>query len=486
MSIAIMLLILPVLAAAAVLAVPAGSQSRTPFHVALAGAGAVLLAALLMATGFDGALSEPQFEARYAWIPEIGISFHVGVDGVSLAMVLLTAILFVAAILAAMADTVPMARGFLVWMLLLEAAILGVFLSLDWFLFYLFWELALIPMFFLIGLWGAERRAEAAFKFFLYTLAGSAVMLVGLMAAYLETHGAGFEMTAIAAAVSAADGELQAFILVCMFVGMAVKIPVVPLHGWLPVAHVEAPVPVSMILSGVMLKMGGYGLIRATAIAPEGVAMVSGYAIALAILSIVYGAALALRQDDLKAMVAFSSISHMGFVTLGVMSMTVMGQSGAVIQMFSHGLVTAALFMLVGIVYARTHSRHLSGLDGIARLSPRYVTILAVTLLATMGLPGLSGFAGEFRVFVGAYDRWGLSVALAGLGVLITTAYCLRVFGRLVGTGRPAGEVRMEDLRAVELAVLVPLVALMIGLGLQPGLLGRMVDGTLSVAAWLR
>lgn len=486
MNLAILLLILPALTAAAVFAVPSGSNDRLPFQIALAGAGGVLIAALAMALAFDPLTAGPQFESRHAWIPEIGISFHIGVDGVAMAMILLTAILFAVAVIAAMSEIRFGRRGFLAWFLLLEAAIMGVFLALDWFLFYLFWELALIPMFFLIGLWGGERRAEAAYKFFLYTLAGSVVMLVGLMAGYLETDGGGFDMSQIAGAVGAADGELQTFILICICVGMAVKIPVVPLHGWLPVAHVDAPVPVSMILSGVMLKMGGYGLIRATEMAPQGAAALSGLAIALAVLSIIYGAALALRQDDLKAMVAYSSISHMGFVTLGVMSMTVAGQSGAVIQMFSHGLVTAALFMLVGIVYSRLNERRLSGLGGAARFTPRYKTVLAVTLLATMGLPGLSGFVGEFRVFVGAYDRWGLAAATAGVGVLITVAYCLKVFGRLAGTPAPDGSAPMDDLRAPEIAALAPLAVLMFVLGVQPGLLGQLVDGSLSAAAWLR
>lgn len=470
----VLLLALPVLGALAAAAAPAGADGRGPLRAAVAAAGAVLLLALALLARFDPAAGE-QFATRLAWVPEIGISFHLGLDGLALVMVLLTALLTPVALLAIPSTMAAPSRAFAVWFLLLEATVMGVFAARDWFLFYLFWELALIPMFFLIGVWGGERRARAAYAFFLYTLAGSVVMLVGLMAAYVRTlaEGAthGFEMAAFVQAMAAAPAGLQAFVFLCVGLGMAVKVPVVPLHGWLPAAHVEAPVPASIILSGVLLKMGGYGLIRLAEMVPGAFAAFGPAVLAIGLLTVIYGAVLAFRQDDLKAMIAYSSISHMGFVVIGVGSLTEIGLRGAALQMFSHGLITAALFLLVGVLYARTHSRSLLMSAGQGRGSPRFMTLLTVALLASMGLPGLSGFVGEFQVVMGGFERWGLPVALAGLGVLMITAFSLRVFGRMALAPVRDGATAMRDLGTVEMVALVPLAALMLLLGLFPGLL---------------
>ena len=473
MSGSLLLLILPLFTALLVAIVPTRSEhSRTPLAVAIGGASLTLILTLLLATRFD-TTAGVQFVTLLEWIPEIGIAFHLGLDGVSLLMAILTALLAAVALFAVPGTMGRTGRAFLVWFLLLEVSVLGVFAARDWFLFYLFWEIALVPMFFLIGIWGGERRAQASYAFFLYTLAGSMLMLIGLMAGFVQAGGQDFAMDKIAAAMRAAPAELQVLVFAFVFVGMAVKVPLVPLHGWLPSAHVEAPVPVSMVLSGVLLKMGGYGLLRLAEMVPGPFSTFDDAIMAAAILSIVYGAVLAFRQDDLKAMIAYSSISHMGFVVLGIGSMTESGLRGAVVQMFSHGLVTAALFLLVGLVYAQTHSRSLIRATGIARANPRFAVLMTMSLLAAMGLPGLSGFVGEFQVFVGAYQRWGLVVAIAGIGVLLTTAYSLRVFGRLVIAPEPNGRARMRELGAMEMAALVPLASLMVVIGVYPDVVGR-------------
>lgn len=474
-----LLLLFPMLAALATAISPDGSNGRGSLWTAFTGSLSSLVLVAVLALQFDQGQGE-QFTTRLPWVPEIGVVFHLGLDGLSLVMVGLAAILFCAGVLAVPGTMSRVSKPFLVWFLLLEAAVMGVFASRDWFLFYLFWEIALIPMFFLIGLWGGANRTRAAYSFFLYTLAGSVVMLVGLMAAYVEAVGKhatdSFEMSVIAQTMQGASAELQAFVFVCVFIGMAVKVPAVPMHGWLPAAHVEAPVPASIILSGVLLKMGGYGLVRLAEMVPGAFAEYGAIVLALGVLTIVYGAVLAFRQDDMKAMIAYSSVSHMGFVILGVGSLTDLGMRGAAFQMFSHGIVTAVLFLLVGVVYAQTHSRSLLLASGIGKTAPRFMTLMTIALLASMGLPGLSGFVGEFHVFMGSYERWGLIVALAGLGVLMTTAYSLRVFGRMaISPNKGEGNV-LRDLGAIELTAIVPLTVIMIVLGLFPSMIAEFVS----------
>jgi NADH-quinone oxidoreductase subunit M len=459
---------MPLIAAALLALVPARSV-RAVQGVALAGTAATLALALVVLISFDAAQPGLQFAERLPWVPEIGVTYSIGVDGLSLPMVLLTALLALVAVVASIGMITDKVKSYFVWFLLMEFAILGVFLAQDWFLFYVFWEVALIPMFFLIGVWGDEKRGAASMSFFLYTLAGSVLMLIGMVAAYLATPQHTFDMAEVAKSHTGWDRDFQILVFCAFFVGMAVKIPTVPLHGWLPLAHVQAPVPVSMMLSGVLLKMGAYGLLRLLDVAPQGAEWALPYLLALGLLSVVYGAFMAWRQDDLKSMVAYSSISHMGFVVVGVASLNISGISGAVMQMFTHGVITAALFMLVGVVYARTHSRSLSDMGGLAKPAPRYAVVMTVALLASMGLPGLAGFISEFHVLVGAFERWGLWVVIAGVGVLVTSAYSLRVFGRMfIDPATPKSD-GMSDLTLRETLAVAPLVLLMIGLGLFPG-----------------
>ena len=344
----------------------------------------------------------------------------------------------------------------------------------------MFWEITLIPMFFLIGIWGGKERSTASMSFFLYTLGGSVFMLLGIIAAYLSTPEHTFDMIQMAKAHIGWSKEFQIMVFLAFFLGLAVKVPVFPLHGWLPLAHVEAPVPVSMILSGVLLKMGAYGLLRISGLVPEGLLWFLPFLLALGLINIVYGSLMAWRQTDLKAMVAFSSISHMGFVLIGIAGLTVAGFTGAVMQMFTHGIITGALFLLVGVIYERTHTRQVTDFGGLSRNVPAYSVAMSLALLASMGLPGLAGFISEFHALVGAWERWGLYVAFASIGILVTAAYSLRTIGRMfMGPFNPRWE-GLQDLSPREYAAVLPLMALMIGLGLFPSYALTLMNATLG------
>ncbi len=428
---------------------------------------------------FDGQSTGMQFAERYAWIPEMGMTYSLGLDGLSFPMVLLTSLLSLVSMIVAMSIT-DRVKGFFAWFLLLESALLGVFMAQDWFLFYMFWEITLIPMFFLIGIWGGKGRGLASMSFFLYTLAGSVFMLLGIIAAYLSTPEHTFDMLEMVEANTGWSREFQIFGFVAFFLGMAVKVPVFPLHGWLPLAHVEAPVPISMMLSGVLLKMGAYGLIRAALLFPMGIEWAAKFLWILAALSIVYGALMAWLQTDLKAMVAYSSISHMGFVVMGISGLNLTGFSGAVFQMFAHGLITGALFLLVGVIYERTHTRESTDFGGLSQVVPIYAGMMSLAFLASMGLPGMAGFIGEFHALLGAFERWGLWVILATLGILITAAYSLRAIGQMfMGEFNTRWE-GLNDMSPRELIALSPLAILIIGLGIFPGFGLALIHPTLA------
>lgn len=479
------ILALPAAAGILIALMPSASLRLAQAIALLASLATALLSWGLLGS-FDPAQSGLQFVESVPWVPEIGVTYTVGLDGLSLPMVLLTTLLTVVAVLASAGLGKASSKAYFSWFMFMESAVLGVFLAQDWFLFYVFWELALMPMFFLIGVWGDEKRGVASMSFFLYTLAGSVLMLVGMMAAYLATPEHTFDMLKLAEAHAGWSQEFQVMVFAAFFIGMAVKVPTVPLHGWLPLAHVQAPVPVSMMLSGVLLKMGAYGLFRLLDVAPLGAEAFLPWLLVLGVVSIVYGAFMAWHQDDLKSMVAYSSISHMGFVLVGLASFNATGLSGAMMQMFTHGIVTAALFMLVGVVYAHTHTRRLSELIGVGRGTPRYAVVTTITLLAAAGLPGLAGFPSEFNVLLGGYERWGLWVGLVGVGILVSSAYCLRVFGRFFVA--PSGEraQAMRDLDAREMLALAPLLVLMIYLGLFPGALIELSSHAIAQLAIFR
>jgi len=427
---------------------------------------------------FDQSSSALQFVERLEWVPEMGMTYTLGVDGLSLPLVMLTTLLSLVAIIASYSIDERI-KAYFAWFLLMEFAILGVFMAQDWFLFYMFYEITLIPMFFLIGIWGGKERGPASMSFFLYTLGGSVFMLLGIIAAYLNTPTHTFDMIEMMKANVGWDRDFQIIVFLAFFLGVAVKIPAFPLHGWLPLAHVEAPVPVSMMLSGILLKMGGYGLMRITGLFPLGVEWFAPVLLAMGLINIVYGSLMAWKQTDLKTMVAFSSVSHMGFVLLGVAGLTVTGFTGATMQMVTHGFITAALFFLVGVIYERAHTRDVTEFGGLGRTMPFYATLMSLSLLASMGLPGLAGFISEFHALVGAFEKWKFWVIIASVGVLITAAYSLRTISKMfMGTFNPKWE-DLKDVNMREMVVLVPLALLMVGLGLFPSIALNLMKPTL-------
>jgi len=467
---------LPIAGLAVILLLPR-SQAALAKGVALAAGGGTLLLSWGLLAAFDRTSSEPQFTERATWIPELGMSYALGVDGLSFPMVLLATLLTVVALLASWKVDHSI-KAYFAWMMLLEFSILGVFMARDWFLFYVFWEVALVPMFFLIGMWGGPRKERATITFFMYTLSGSIVMLLGLFAIFLAADPHTFDMAALEAASSGWSRSFQLAPFLAFFVGFAVKIPVFPLHGWLPLAHVEAPTPVSIMLSGILLKLGAYGLLRIADTLPLGLEAFLPVLFILALINILYGAFLAFRQTDLKAVVAFSSISHMGFVLLGVAALNVTGVSGAVLMMLAHGIITGGLFLLVGFVYERTHTMDLGQLSGLSRQVPLYSTVTVLALLASMGLPGLMQFVAEFQALIGAFERWGLFVLFALVGILVTATFTLRVIASMFTGDLDDRWKGMADLNGRELAASVPLAVLTVALGIFPGPVLSLIHAT--------
>jgi len=467
---------LPIVGVAVIILLPRG-QARLAKAVALAAAGGSLVLSWGLLISFDRSSSEPQFTERTTWIPELGMTYSLGVDGLSFPMILLTTVLSVVALIASLKVDRNI-KAYFAWMLLLEFAILGVFVARDWFLFYVFWEIALVPMFFLIGMWGGPKKERATLTFFLYTLGGSIFMLLGIFAVYLATDPHTFDMAAIEAASGEWTRGFQIAPFLAFFVGFAVKIPVFPLHGWLPLAHVQAPTPVSIMLSGVLLKLGAYGILRVADALPLGLQAFLPWLFALALINILYGAFLAFRQTDLKAIVAFSSISHMGFVLLGIAALNVTGVSGAVFMMLAHGIITGGLFLLVGIIYERTHTMDIGQLSGLSGQVPVYAGITVLALLASMGLPGLAQFVGEFQTLIGAFERWGLFVLFASLGILVTATFTLRVIAGMFTGELDERWKGVHDLGGRELAAAVPLALLTVVLGIFPSFALGLTDAT--------
>ncbi len=467
---------LPLVGAVGILLLPR-AQAALARVVALVAAGGSLVLSWGLLTSFDRSSSEPQFTEQATWIPELGMTYSLGVDGLSYPLVLLTTVLAVVALIASLkVERSP--KAYFAWMMLLEFAILGVFVARDWFLFYVFWELALIPMFFLIGIWGGLKKERATLTFFLYTLGGSIFMLLGIFAIYLAADPHTFDMTTLEAASGAWTRSFQLLPFLAFLLGFAVKIPVFPLHGWLPLAHVQAPTPVSIMLSGVLLKLGAYGILRVADTLPLGLQAFLPVLFVLALVNILYGAFLAFRQSDLKAIVAFSSISHMGFVLLGIAALNVTGVSGAVFMMLAHGIITGGLFLLVGIIYERTHTMDLDQLSGLAGRVPRYAGVTVLVLLASLGLPGLAQFVGEFQTLIGAFERWGLYVLFASLGILVTATFTVRVIAAMFTGELDQRHKSLRDLDVREWTAVLPLAALTVVLGIFPGLALGLTDAT--------
>jgi NADH-quinone oxidoreductase subunit M len=452
-----------------------GTRARV---VALASTGLSLLAAFWMFARYDLQTGGTQFESAVPFIPQIGSSLRIGVDGVSLPLVILNCFLtFLVVVMSWNYDLRPQLYFTLVQ--LLQTAVTGVFISLDLFVFFLFWELELAPMFLLIGIWGGPRREYASMKFIIYTIAGSAFMLVGILALFFTTGVGTFDLFLISNGAKALPVATQVLMFLLLFVGFAVKVPLFPFHTWLPDAHVEAPTPISVLLAGVLLKMGGYGLIRlCMTLLPDGARVLVPLLVALGVISVIYGAMQALAQinGDLKKMIAYSSVSHMGYVVLGMAALTSTGFVGAVMQMFTHGTITALLFTMVGLVYDRTHTRIIPDMGGLAPKMPFIATGFVMAGLASLGLPGMNGFIGEFLVFIGAFEVLPWPTAIAVFAIVLTAGYITWMLMRVFfGTLDEHKWHALTDADAREKFVVVAMLAAIILTGMYPSIVADVI-----------
>lgn len=421
---------------------------------------------LFVCMDFDPNAAGFQFEERYEWFPEMGISYHMGIDGISLFFVLLSTFLTPFCIVASWGIK-NRVKEYMVAFLILECFMIGTFTSMDAILFYVFFEAVLIPMYLIIGVWGGPNRVYSSYKFFLYTLAGSVLMLLGLLALYYETG-----TTDIPELINYdVPLAMQPWIWLAFFASFAVKMPMWPVHTWLPDAHVEAPTAGSVILAGVLLKMGGYGFIRfSLSMLPEASFYFTPLIMWLSVIAIIYMSLVALVQKDMKKMIAYSSVAHMGFVTIGLFSVNVQGISGAVFQMLSHGLISGALFLCVGVVYDRLHTREISRYGGIVRNMPIYATLFMILMLGSVGLPGTSGFVGEFLTLIGLYRGFPLFTFIAGFGVVLGAAYMLLLYRKVIfGPQENEDAAAMKDVSKREIGLLAPLVVLVLWFGIAPG-----------------
>ncbi|MDX6768369.1 MAG: NADH-quinone oxidoreductase subunit M [Elusimicrobiota bacterium] len=435
--------------------------------VSFIAAGVSLVASLVMLRAFDADSAAMQFVERLPWIPSLNVNYSLGADGLSYPLVLLTTFMCVIALVGSLGIE-KRVKEYFFWFLVLETGMLGVFVALDFILFYVFWELTLVPMYFLIGVWGGPKREFAAIKFFLYTLTGSVFMFLGLLAMYFK-GGNTFDILQLMQLGPTWEPRFQILVFLALYLGLAVKIPAAPFHTWLPLAHVEAPTPISVILAAVLLKMGVYGLLRfCYQILPGGFQWFLPYLVLIAVINIVYGALCAMAQTDMKKMVAYSSVNHMGYCLLGIAGMSAAGFTGAVFQMVTHGIITGALFLLVGVVYDRAHTRDISAFGGLALKTPVYAGLMFLTCFASLGLPGLAGFVGEFMCFLGAFPMWKWHAAVSVLGIIATAAFFLRMMQKVfLGTFNEkwAG---IEDMTVRELVSVVPLAVLTVWFGVYP------------------
>jgi NADH-quinone oxidoreductase subunit M len=429
---------------------------------------------LLLLVRFDKNAAGFQYVERVDWIPSLGVKYNLGIDGISLLLVLLTTLVGFLAILSSWSSIQDRTKEYYAMFLLQQVGMIGVFISLDFFLFYVFWELVLVPMYFIIGVWGGPRRLYAAIKFFLYTLAGSVLMLLGILTLYFQHfYQFGFYTFEISELIKLdMPLGLQQWVFWAFFLGFAIKVPMFPFHTWLPDAHVEAPTAGSVVLAGVLLKMGTYGFIRfSLPLLPKASSdpwIVQMLAV-LSIIGIIYGALVSLMQKDWKKLVAYSSVSHMGFCTLGIFAMNPNGITGSVIQQINHGISTGMLFLIVGVVYERRHTREIKEYGGLAHVMPMYATVFAVAMLSSAGLPLLNGFIGEFTILQGAFEANRIWAAFATVGLVLGVAYLLWLYQRtMLGEVTNPKNLKLPDLHPREWAVFLPLIAWAVWIGVYP------------------
>jgi NADH-quinone oxidoreductase subunit M len=481
---------LPLIGALVVAVAPASSARPIALGFALA----TWVVSLILLIGYLPGRAGFEFVEQVDWIPTFGIQYKLGADGLSVALVVLTTTLSWISILASFKPIQTRIKEYMISFLVLEVGLIGVFLALDTFLFYIFWEIVLVPMYLIIGIWGGANRIYATIKFVLYTLVGSLLMLVAILAtayAFASGHGGSwvgafdFETLKTYAGTGGFADGLQLLAFIAFFLAFAIKVPMFPFHTWLPDAHTEAPTAGSVMLAAIMLKLGAYGFIRfAIPLYPSAAQTFAPVIIVLSLIAIIYGAIVALVQPDLKRLVAYSSVSHMGFVTLGIFIFTQQGLQGAILQMINHGLITGALFLLVGVIYERTHDRTIAKMGGLAARMPVYAAVFGFFVFASAGLPGLSGFIGEFLVLIGTFEANPYAAAIATFVLILAAGYLLYMYGRIV-----FGEVsdfltnlgdHLTDMTPVEILTLVPLGTLVVVFGLQPGLLLGLFPATVS------
>ncbi len=446
--------------------------------VALWVSGFTFLLSLYLYIGFDPEVVGYQFEERADWIMGSGISYHLGIDGISMPFILLATFLTPLSILASWKSITHRTRDYMIAFLVLEVMMVGMFASLDMLMFYLFFEGVLIPMFIIIGVWGGAERVYAAFKFFLYTLLGSVLMLVCMLVMYQMVGTTDIP----ALATYAFNPKVQFWLFLGFFASFAVKVPMWPVHTWLPDAHVQAPTAGSMILAGVLLKMGGYGFLRfSLPMFPDASQYFAPFIFVLSIIAVIYTSLVALAQSDMKKLIAYSSVAHMGFVTIGIFTLTEQGIAGAMFQMISHGLVSAALFFCVGVVYDRLHTREISAYGGVVDAMPRYAVFFMFMMLASVGLPGTSGFVGEMLVLVGAWEVSHWVAILAATGLILGACYMLWLYRRVVfGRAEKPEVLEMQGLDRREVMIFVPLTILVLWFGVYPASLLDVMAYTVS------
>jgi NADH-quinone oxidoreductase subunit M len=485
---------------------PLAGAVAIAFLIKKENAGAVKWLATIV-TGLDFLVSIPlwflyepsgaefQFASKAEWIPSFGVQYIFGVDGFSILLILLTTLLGFISVYSSFTAITERQKEYYIFLLLLQTGMLGVFCSLDFILFYVFWEVMLVPMYFLIGVWGGPRKLYAAIKFFLYTLVGSVLMLVGILALYFYNAGglaavglsglgnpATFEIPALYQAAPLMPAGLQFWVFLAFFVGFAIKVPMFPFHTWLPDAHVEAPTAGSVILAGVLLKMGTYGFVRLSLpLLPDATVKAVSWVGLLSIIAIIYGALVSLAQKDMKKLVAYSSVSHMGFITMGMFALNAPGLRGSILQMINHGISTGALFLLVGIIYERRHNRMISEYGGLAKVMPLYATFFMIIALSSLGLPTLNGFIGEFTILIGAFHHSWVWALFAATGIVLGAAYLLwmyqRVFFGEITNDKNKG---LTDLNLREQWTLIPLIVMAFWIGLYPKPFFRLMEPTVD------
>lgn len=463
----------PLAGLAVLLAIPGRNKNLVRVWANVAALGGFLVS-IPVAMRFHVGQPGFQYQEQADWIPSLGAHYHIGIDGISLLLLMLTTLVGFLAILSSWNAIQDRVKEYYAMFLLLQMGMIGVFISLDFFLFYIFWELVLVPMYFIIGVWGGPRKLYAAIKFFLYTLAGSVLMLLGILTLYFEHFRQFGYYTFEISDLMRLDLPLglQQWVFWAFFLGFAIKVPMFPFHTWLPDAHVEAPTAGSVILASVLLKMGTYGFIRfSLPLLPRASAdhLIVQILAGLSIIGIVYGALVSLMQQDWKKLVAYSSVSHLGFCTLGIFALNPNGLAGSVIQQINHGISTGMLFLIIGIVYERRHTREIAEYGGLAHVMPRFATIFAIAMLSSAGLPLLNGFIGEFTILQGAFEANRIWAAFAVTGVIFGAAYLLWLYQRtMLGQVTNAKNLAIPDMSFREVAIFVPLIAWAVWIGIYP------------------